>query len=293
MNLYNNLDGKNALQLKNFLQHMYDTTVDVNDPVTGLNTEGRIAYDSELKRLVMNNGTSNEYIATIFDVYDGNGNTTYISQTEPVGLPSVGVIDGDGWYNPLDGSLKLKTGTDMSGNIWTTINDSDVNYLLPKVQTSTTYPSNSVIFYSSANSIDVNVTNGTDTMWINDTLGDITTGATISTETDLSNLGFINVSGGDAGIIGNDVTIDYTWLDGSTQLNPTPSIQQITRNGNSYTITLEVSATPIQNVLLYDNLGELVYTTVKNETIALTPTNDIIITFRDSLTENRLLKMLK
>lgn len=283
MNLYNDLDGKKKLAIKNFLLQLYN---DLTDAGNNLTEESEFGYDLSTNRIVYFDGNGVKPLASVDDINAGNGSTTYIGIPEPTGVPGIGIIDGDAWFNPSTGLLQIKNGQQVDGTPeWYPINDNEVNFLMPKVNVNTQYPQNATFFYSADNPVDPDVSGGDDSFWVNDTNSPITTGSTITGTADLIALGFSKIEGGGTVDTGT-LELDSSWTDGQIINNPTSSIISVERSGSSLIITFENTVSNILFIKIFDLLGEEILVESVNGFLNSTATKIITLNFRDWIEEN-------
>ena len=144
MKLGSHLDGQKAAQLINIL---FQKLNDYSEANTELTAESQFGFvGSNIKRLVFFDGDQLQTVATIEDVYDGEGNTTYIGSVEPLGLPSVGLIRGDMWFNDVTSEIRVcinPTGL-LLNDRWTNISNVNVTYTIPLVEADKVYAALSV-----------------------------------------------------------------------------------------------------------------------------------------------------
>jgi len=273
MKFSSHLDGQNIIQLKRMLLQIL---ADLNEGSTELTTEGQFAYNSEStsKRIVFYDGSEIQTVATIDDVFDGYGNTTYISDVEPTGLPTVGVIEGDLWFNNLTSELKLASNpsANTESERWTDISDVNVTYTLPLVEADKSYAHLSVFVYSDSAT---NVSNGNNSIWQNQSGSGLSTSVTIASEADLTSAGFIKIGGGTVPETNATVVIDKDWTDGSYTSNS----YTITKSGLSYTIDL-VNKTSKHCTVRYNTSNKIV--SVNTELLIYS----VKLTFGGAITEN-------
>lgn len=277
MKLGSHLDGQKAAQLINILFHKLNDYQEANDEITAESQFGFVG--SNIKRLVFFDGEQLQTVATIDDVYDGYGNTTYIGSVEPPGLPSVGLIRGDMWFNDVTSEIRVcinPTGL-LLNNRWTNISNVNVTYTIPLVESNKTYAALSVFVYSNGAA---NVSNGTESIWQNQTGADLSSPASITSEADLANTGFKLIGGGSGGLSTVQVTLLSSWIDGAHVSGTTT----VTKTGNSYTIDLvDKSAKTV--VVKRELTGKVVQV---DTTIGATT---VTILFGSAITENFVVTM--
>lgn len=227
MNLGSHLDGSKQIELRNILLHILSNA----NQNTILSALSQIGFNSDIDRIVYMSGTDVKTVATIDDVYDGQGNTTYISVTEPTGIPTIGLIEGDWWYNTSTTAIKLCIDPNGATELdrWTDITDTNITYTLPIINVSTTYPNLSVFVYSD---LVVGVSNGNESIWQNQSGSDKSTTATITSESDLVSLGFTKIGGGNSTVNVISIELDSTWADG----NHTVGSFTVVKSSNIYTV---------------------------------------------------------
>lgn len=271
MKVYSNLDGQRQIQLIRFLLEQLSTA----DAANTLTASSQFGYDFEKQRIVFYDGINVRTVAVIEDVYDGHGNTTYISELEPIGIPDVGLIQGDSWFNLATSEYRLCVNPDglTQAARWNDISNINITYTLPLVATETSYSNLSVFVYSDSNT---GISNGNGTIWQNQSGSDALTSNTITSEAELVLAGFTKIGGtGTASAQTVELTINSAWSDGVHSSGS----WVVTKAESVYTISIpNFTAKSVQ--LSYATSGDILYTDI---TLG---TNSVTVSFRDAVTDD-------
>jgi hypothetical protein len=276
MDLRSHVNGNKAAQLQNILLHLFQTTTDAQTILTAISQFG---FDIELDRVAVMTASGVKTLATIDDVYDGHGNTAYISETEPTGLPVIGIVSGDLWYNSATSELKMSvepTALTLAER-WTDITNTNITYTIPLIQASHTYANLSVFVYSD---FAANISNGNESVWQNQSGSNAITPATVSSESDLVTAGFTKIGGGAVPDSNIAITVDYTWGNGSH----TVGSYSVVKSNLTYSVDISTS-TPKSATFKRTTTNQIIGIDYSIDTTVLT------FSTKNALTENILVNI--